>query len=1123
MSDKGTMISLRIDMERIRELAPLHQETVLAGNGQMAAIAAPAEGEFRCIADKTQRELRQLTGTVLPILDESGYARADALSSSVVAIGHAGNNHLLRRLHYLKYLDNGDYPSEGLRLVSVHSPFGDGRNVLAALGYTAESARQSASRLRELIVERDGSWLVAGRIKVAEPRPETSEPEDLLRSARKESATGSGRPTAILTALRNLNVAGEERWARAFTELVRPYATGESPLSFWLMSAVDFWTQGLATSWDSAEEWPYFTDEERRLVTNFVASCTEYCHDSITYQKWRLADTEHQVFNHHTFPASGLYFGTRYLRVHGYEIEGLDTWRDKSLRIFARAAEAGRSFDEGGSGYSWLVGNHLLDVSLAHGDTSYASSEKMKRYADLAVVIQNNDFELVPFGDCGSYHSTGTSASNILLRAAEWHQEPGYKWVAERHFPAAAQADVLAREIPSAPPTDHVGLFILPLDPVVHRWAGLPRFPNYPPPIAKPNVPVDQCFDKLSLRSGWEPHDDYLLLQGFGDGQHGHPDANAISQYQVRGRWLLAESDYIRRMPKHHNMVMIIRDGAHAPIPTTARLDSATELPGGALTMTSLVDYNGCDWTRTLIWLTGDCLLCVDSIRVKIAGDYGLRCYWRTLGDASLTERGLHADHQGEHFHIVELTDSHRRLDVESMQLGATEYPHYRFGDGRPKVLCERRWAQLAAGEEVCFVNLLLPNGETETPRRSIEWREAGTIFVTGEGPDLTVQATGVEVRGNHRHTFDERERLSALEAPAGTNASRGVELPPTAATRGWQATLPAPATCLTWAEEESALVGCEDGSILEVGRDGAVQYLATADGRIGSVLAGCLYGEQELTYLAAGHDAKLRLLRPKRGERLTVELPRNGHMPAWGRALCLADLDGDGRLWPIVGTASWRVHAVLPDGAFRWTVDTASHSVTCLASGDLNADGRDEIAVGTVYFCVPAITPDGQRLWQDEDYNDYWQAGPNFPFIEIADVDGDGDLEVITVGADTLVHCISNVGEKKRTHSIGDEAAGLAVTRYGIVAASQTGDVHLLDGRGERIWRLRLGSPCTALAVADERLCVGTETGEVVWVTATGEPVSRCALPSPALKLLGRADGAVLAATDDGLTEIWP
>ena len=171
----------------------------------------------------------------------------------------------------------------------------------------------------------------------------------------------------------------------------------------------------------------------------------------------------------------------------------------------------------------------------------------------------------------------------------------------------------------------------------------------------------------------------------------------------------------------------------------------------------------------------------------------------------------------------------------------------------------------------------------------------------------------------------------------------------------------------------------------------------------------------------------------------------------------------------------------------------------------------------------MPAITADGQRLWQDEDYNDYWQAGPNFPFIEIADVDGDGHLEVITVGADTLVHCISNVGEKKWTRSIGDEAAGLAVTHYGIAAASQTGDLHLLDGQGESTWRLCLGSPCTALAVAGEGLCAGTETGDVVWVSGTGEPVAQHALPSAARHLLGRADGAVLVATNGRLMEIQP
>jgi hypothetical protein len=149
-------------------------------------------------------------------------------------------------------------------------------------------------------------------------------------------------------------------------------------------------------------------------------------------------------------------------------------------------------------------------------------------------------------------------------------------------------------------------------------------------------VPPEQGFDKLSLRGGWEPTDDYLLVQGFGAGQHGHPDANSISQYQAQGRLFLVDSDYIRRMPAQHNMVMVIRDGQHGLIPVTARLDNAFEFSGGAFTQTTLPGYNGCDWQRAILWLRNDCAVVVDTLTALEAGDYELRCYWRTLAETKL-------------------------------------------------------------------------------------------------------------------------------------------------------------------------------------------------------------------------------------------------------------------------------------------------------------------------------------------------------------------------------------------------------------------------------------------------------------------------------------------------------
>ena len=110
-----------------------------------------------------------------------------------------------------------------------------------------------------------------------------------------------------------------------------------------------------------------------------------------------------------------------------------------------------------------------------------------------------------------------------------------------------------------------------------------------------------------------------------------------------------------------------------------------------------------------------------------------------------------------------------------------------------------------------------------------------------------------------------------------------------------------------------------------------------------------------------------------------------------------------------------------------------------------------------------------------------------HFSFVHIADVDGDGKLEVITVASDTLVHCIDHLGEKKWTRSIGDDPAGLVTMGEGIAAASKTGDVRLIDGQGKLLWRTWLGSPCTALARAGNLLAVAVESGWFVWLQGAG------------------------------------
>jgi hypothetical protein len=252
------------------------------------------------------------------------------------------------------------------------------------------------------------------------------------------------------------------------------------------------------------------------------------------------------------------------------------------------------------------------------------------------------------------------------------------------------------------------------------------------------------------------------------------------------------------------------------------------------------------------------------------------------------------------------------------------------------------------------------------------------------------------------------------------------------------------------------------------------------------------VFGEAQPCLFATGRDMKMHWFNPDGTLRHLVDLPDGSHLSGWGRAICTANLDGDGKQWPIVGTDAWRVHAVNADGTLRWWFDTTAHSVTCVASADLNGDGRDEVVAGTIYFNLLGITADGGRLWEDEDYNDYWEAGPNFPFLRLSDVDGDGKIETLAVGEDTLLHCVDHLGVKKWTASIGDEAAGLELFAGGIAAASMTGDVHLIDGRGRTQWRVTLGSPCTAMTLGDDAIIVATEDGALTWIDATGAITAR-------------------------------
>lgn len=1098
MADRGRMIALDLAanrVDRVPELS-LRIQVTEAGSGNPALHAVlPDEGALRDAAAAVLAMIGEACGGATPSQwPNRPFDAWQSLPAPLLAIGHPGCNGLLRRLYYLGYLDDTDTPADGFTLKLATNPLGDGHHAIALCARRPAEVLAAGRRLVSAL-RRDGQ----GRFwdepwYVVPARNGLPDPERYTLEHGSPPPTFSGHPGGPLGALAHLVATGDPRWGRAFVATLRPFAEGRVPLSFWRMSAVDFWTDRLVLGWQRIEHLPCFSDTERCLIATFVKACTQYCHDSLTYQKWSITDEDLMVFNHHTFPAVGLFFGATYLERRGFATKAEATaWIAKALRVVERATQAGRSYDEGGAGYSWLVACHVLRIALARGDATYARSDRLRRYADLAVMVQNSTLRMVPFGDCGSYDAHGGGAAALLLQAATWTGDGGYKWVAAQAAPEAVAADLFCPALPMAPPSRHVGLFLLPMDPVIHAWASRPAFPGYPPPLRVPGVPADRGFDKIALRAGWDPDDDYLLLQGFGGGQHGHPDANSISQYQWGQRLLLVDCDYIRRGPAQHNTVAVIRDGHQEVPPVTARCDQVAEFPGGALLRSTLPDYGGCDWERLILWLKNDCLVVADTLTAHVPGDYDVRCYWRTLGDARASHDGMTVSQDGVWCHIVEATESCRDVSVEAPPLNTPHYPPYAHGDCRPKVLRERRLVRLNAGERMAFVNLICPS--RDAGRRRQACLSDGILHLSGGVSDMTLDRGALRQDGRVLLQTDAEGLFDALSRrPPPIQAAR---LPPAHAAVLCRALLPAPVSALApcaagW------LCGCEDGVVALVRRSGTVAIVGQTEGAVRCVLEGRPYGETGEWVLASGDGAVLYGWDAAGTQRLSVPLPRNAHMPAQGRALVLADLDGDGKLWPVVGTAAWRVHAVAADGALRWTFDTAAHAVTALAAHDLNADGRDEIVCATVYFCLPAITADGARLWEDEDYNDYWRAGPTFRTVVVCDLDGNGLPEVLSAAADTCVHCISARGEKIWAVSIGDEPVGLEVAHGAVWAASTDGAVHRLDASGRRLSLFRVAGNLTGLAALANGAAAADAQGTVVLMAADGRPRAVACIPEP-------------------------
>jgi len=187
-------------------------------------------------------------------------------------------------------------------------------------------------------------------------------------------------------------------------------------------------------------------------------------------------------------------------------------------------------------------------------------------------------------------------------------------------------------------------------------------------------------------------------------------------------------------------------------------------------------------------------------------------------------------------------------------------------------------------------------------------------------------------------------------------------------------------------------LVGCKDGYLFCL--DGAGKqrwaFRIAEPGHISSPAAADLNGDGQIEFVS-GIDAQ-RVIAVTADGHLLWEFE---HPEEFGREFAVvadADRNGVPEIYILRAGATSMVFALDgPTGKLRWSQPLEAKCYCAVTVADINGDGQDEVLAGTKFGTVHAYTNAGQPLWTA-------QVGGNGIFTSpaVADVDGNGALEIV-------------------------------------------------------------------------------------------------------------------------------
>ncbi len=566
----------------------------------------------------------------------------------VIVVGNLADSRCVKWFYHRSFCATDLwYPGPGgHELRTLCNPFGSGHNLILA-GY---SDADGARNVGEVLLARLGNpiphlkELHATRLPMSAIDANESRTVPLPASAAGIANSTQGDVTGYLYYL-----TGEPAMGQVYRKAWQAYLAAGYEKNADIVQ-VHMYSLWRLLPWRLVEDMGLFNEEERLAITRFIydwAESDEGWHYVANCTRTQRPHNQRQ--NHEVIPALALIYAADYFETYYPELPGPEKWRTVAHTAFAPYGASWKPLEDGLCHGWWLAQPLMLEYALLDPTRRYFVQGGARQAAECAMAVVNNDGWMPSAGDT----ALKRQFPGVTLRiAADYFRDGRYKFVHDlappdrRYYWPCLLPRAFDSGVEPQLPDDHIGITVVPMDPMLyHIWEREPAL-AVDAVTSPPAAPIEQCFDKLAVRTGWTLADDYLLIDGLGGGSHSYDDAGGIVEYSRLGVAVIVQEDsWVHSAPADHSLVTIVRDGVTGIIPGFAILeDKQTDTDGTVYLRIRSKDYAGTDWAREVHLLPGKCVVFVDTVTANTAGDFAVEAHFRTptrLALAGQEARGL--------------------------------------------------------------------------------------------------------------------------------------------------------------------------------------------------------------------------------------------------------------------------------------------------------------------------------------------------------------------------------------------------------------------------------------------------------------------------------------------------